>query len=259
MINLDNAPFLHHQPQSDGRMVLLLHGLGGGVYELQPLAEALAATNLSTCAILYPGHDHPAKTMPTSTWQQWYERVLTTYQELRDRYPSISVVGFSTGCLLALKLALEQSVTELTLLSPYLRVRPRWYYLLPPEAYLFSLGYLIRDVPRLSLPIRDRTMRAAAEAAAYFQTFNLAAVRSAIELIDQLKPQLPNLQTPTLIVQSRQDSVVDPKGAQFLYDQLGSPQKSLVWLETSDHIIPLDEERQQIFDRTLEFLRRATP
>ncbi len=45
--------------------------------------------------------------------------------------------------------------------------------LLTLEAYLFSFGWLIHDIPRLRLPIQDLQMRAVAEKAAFFRTFCL--------------------------------------------------------------------------------------
>jgi carboxylesterase len=41
---------------------------------------------------------------------------------------------------------------------------------------------------------------------------------------------------------------VDPLGAQYLYDQLGSEAKVLHWLHSSDHIIQMDREREQVFE-----------
>jgi carboxylesterase len=102
---------------------------------------------------------------------------------LCGKYPRVSLVGFSTGCLLALHLAFAHPVHKLVLLAPFFAIRHRWYYLFRPEQYLNSLGWLLDDVPRFRLPIRDGNVRALAEKVAYFRSFNLTAVRSALELI----------------------------------------------------------------------------
>jgi carboxylesterase len=253
MIRLSNQPFLLEQPQGD-RACLLLHGLGGGVYEMQLLGEFLYGQGWTVQGINYPGHDLPAAKMPASTWQQWFEHSLKTYQQLSQRYGAIDVIGFSTGCLLALNLADVQRVRRLALLAPYLAIKRHWYYLLPPEAYLLSIGQLIEDLPRFRVPIRDRAMRAAAEQVIFFKTFNLQAVRSASQLIDHVKTRVAAIQTSTLIMQSYQDSVVEPWGAQFLQEHLGSTVKQLQWLQQSDHVIPLDVERQQVFASVGQFL-----
>jgi len=236
---------------------LLLHGLGSGVYEMQLLGQYLHQLGLTVQAIHYPGHDELVPKMPASTWQQWYNHVLEAYDKLAQKHSSISVIGFSTGCLLGLHLSASFPLEKLVLLCPFLALKREWFYFLPLEAYLFSLGWLIPDIPRLRLPIQDLQMRAIAEKAAFFRTFNLSAVRSAVELIDQVKAELPQIYTPTLIMQSRKDTVVDPSGAQWIFQHLGSPIKKLHWLERSDHIIPLDLEREEVFTQVGEFLSPA--
>nr|WP_275575052.1 alpha/beta fold hydrolase [Neosynechococcus sphagnicola] len=240
------------------RACLLLHGLGGGVYEMELLGRSLYQRGLTVQGINYPGHDRPVSKMPASTWEQWYAHVLDTYLSLRQRYRQVTVVGFSTGCLLGLHLATTYPVQQLVLLSPYLAIKHQWYYLFRPEAYLFSLGQLIEDVPRFHLPIRDRSMQAAAEQVIFYKTFNLKAVRSTSQLIQKVKSALPQVQTPTLIIQPRRDSVVEPWGAVFIQENLGSAVKSLSWLEQSDHIIPLDLERESVFEQVGTFLEIAS-
>jgi len=250
---LSNKPFFLENSQEHA--CLLLHGLGGGVYELELLGQYLYQQGLTVQAINYPGHDHPALEMPTSCWEDWYEHVLENYQNLTQRYASISVIGFSTGCPLGLYLASAHSIQRLVLLSPFMSIKYEWYYLFPPEAYLFSIGQLTNNVPRLGLPIKDKKMRVEAEQAKLFSSFNLPSVRSALRLIEQIKSKLPAIKVPTLIIQPSQDTVVDPRGAQYIYDALGSSIKKLYWLQESDHISPLDLERDKVFTLVYEFIR----
>jgi carboxylesterase len=251
---LENKPFFWEAEGNTDRACLLLHGLGGGVYEMQLLGDYLYQRGLTVQGINYPGHDRPVAKMPASTWQQWYGHILDTYQTLTRRYRNISVIGFSTGCPLALHLAAHHPVDRLVLLSPYMAIRRYWYLILPPEAYLNSvLGRWIEDLPRLKLPIRDRAMRTLAESVAFFQSFNLSAVRSAGELIELVKTELAQIYVPTLILQSPQDTVVDPPGAELVYQALGTTDKHLHWLRHSDHIIPLDVEREEVFREVGKF------
>ncbi len=145
-MKLSNQPFLLESATSD-HACLLLHGLGGGVYEMQLLGEYLHQQGFTVQGINYPGHDQPLTKMPTSRWQEWYEHIVENYQKLVQRYTNVSIIGFSTGCPLALYLAANNPVKHLVLLSPFLAIRHEWYYLLRPEVYLFSLGYFLSDVP----------------------------------------------------------------------------------------------------------------
>ncbi len=252
---LTNQPFVR---DAEGpRACLFLHGLGGGIYELEPLAERVHARGFTVSGFNYPGHDRPAPKMPPSRWEDWYARVLERYQALRAGGREVSVVGFSTGCQLALLLASEQPVKRLVLLSPYVRIRHRWYYGARPEAYLRSLGRFLTDVPRRPLSINDPSMRAEAEKVVFFRTFSVRAVESAMELIERVRPRLASIEAPALLIQSMEDSVVDPDGAEHLHRQLGSRERELCWLRRSDHAVALDVERETVFQRTLAFLDRA--
>jgi carboxylesterase len=250
---LVNTPFFLQGTDPD-HAVLLLHGLGGGVYEMQLLGEFLQHQGLTAQGIAFPGHDRPEATMPASTWSQWYSHIQQTYENLSKTYAKISIVGFSTGCPLGLHLAAQYPVHRLVMLSPYFLIRRQWYFLMPVENYIFALDWLIKDVPRLRLPIFDPEMQRQAMEIVFYRTFSIPAVRSAMELIELVKPELPKIANPTLIIQSTKDTVVDPSGADYLLQQLGSTQKKLVKLNASDHVIGLDRERERVFSEVAAFL-----
>lgn len=253
---LSNEPFFLRGDRGD-RVVLCLHGLGGGPYEMQPIAQDLFEQGWDVQAIAYPGHDRPVSWMPDSRWEDWYAHAERTYRALTKHYDRVVLLGFSTGCPLALHLAAQNpspALDRLILLAPFLAIK-RQLGIVQPEWLVHSIGHLLPAVPRTQLAIRDRPMRDAAEAACYFKSFNLSAVRSALALIDQVRGELGAIACPTLILQSKGDTVVDPSGAIALHRALGSPDKQLHWLTRSDHIITLDVEREVVRDRIRHFLR----
>lgn len=258
MIQLNNEPFYLQPEQGASEAFLLLHGLGGGIYEMRPLAEELLKQGYAVSGFNYPGHDSPAPRMPASTWQQWYEKVEERYQTLAETHEKVSIVGFSTGCMLGLHLAANYTetrpVNRMILLSPFLKVRMEWYYLLQPERYVRSLSGIIRQIPRWRLPISDPEMHAIALQASYFKTFNIPSVRSALELIKLVDSEIETVNCPTLIVQSTGDRVVCATGAQILMDRLASTEKEVLWLEKSDHVLLLDREREAVTGRILAFV-----
>ncbi len=249
---LENKPFFLTGDRTHA--CLLLHGLGGGAYEMQLLGEHLHQAGLTVQGILYPGHDRPARQMPRSHWQEWFGHIEETYRNLAQNYERISLVGFSTGCPLGLYLAAQNPIFKVVLLAPYFKLRYEWYFGLPLEAYVWSVGFVVPEVPRLRLPIFDPEMQKVARAAAFYKTFNIAAVRSAMDLLEQVKPKLPEIKNPTLIIQSPKDTVVDPSSATFVYNQIGSEEKYLRWLKHSDHVMSLDNEREDVFKMVSAFL-----
>ncbi|NCJ05034.1 alpha/beta fold hydrolase [Synechococcales cyanobacterium C] len=253
MLPLVNQPFF--QLGTHPGACLLLHGLGGGVYEMQRLGESLHLEGFTVQGIQYPGHDRPLSKMPPSTWEMWYAHVEASYRSLAADYGTVYVIGFSTGGTLALHLAAQHPVAGLVLLCPYLSLHRPWFLPLPLEALIHSVGYLWGDVPRWRLPIADPQARLEAKQVVFFHTFSLASVRSAMTLITRVKEEVPTLRLPTLILQSRRDSVVSSGMTQWLYNSLPSDQKRLVWLERSDHVIGLDYEKEQVFATVGDFLQ----
>jgi carboxylesterase len=192
--------------------------------------------------------------MPDSTWPQWYKAVEAAYLELKQTYAEIDVIGFSTGCPLGLYLASHYPVRQLVCLCPYLSLKQPPYSPVPLEFLVKSVGNFMPQVPRLTLPFRDPTLKAQVNRVKFYKTFNLGAVRSAMELIETAKPLIPRLTMPTLIIQARHDTVVNPEGAIYLYETLGSAIKKLAWCENSDHIVTLDYDRDYVANEVAAFL-----
>jgi carboxylesterase len=249
-MRLTNEPF--YQVGNGAGACLLIHGLGGGVYELQPLARVLHQQGWTVRGMNLPGHDQPAPWMPASTWPQWVDCVHTEYQRLRQDHEQVAVVGLSNGGLLALHLAAQVRVSRLVLLAPFLGMS-WWLYPL-----LYSVGYALPSLPRVHLPIADPEMEAQARQVCFFRDFNLQAVRSALELQKMVKQSLPQITVPTLMMQSRQDQVVDPQASWTGFQELGSPEKHFHWLTDCNHIITLDRQRARVEQLVGDFLRLPT-
>ena len=69
------------------------------------------------------------------------------------------------------------------------------------------------NLPRRAPAVRDPEMRRIAAAAERYRTFNVDAALSALELIERVKATVPGITTPTLIIQGKLDSVVEPGNA----------------------------------------------
>lgn len=242
------------------RSVLLLHGLGGGPYELQPLSSALQDAGLTTIAPALPGHDTDGPIMPSSTWEQWKAHAQLEFSKLHERLTPTAIVGFSTGATLALDLAADhpERVSRLVLICPFLAIRHYWFYGWRPEQYLRApWGQWVEHVPRRPPAARDPEARKQVEKAAStrYRTFNLDATRSALSLIRHVRDRVGRVTSPTLVAQATLDTVVQPEQADWLIQHLGSTRKELVWLERSDHLAAWDLDRALLIGRVLSFLQ----
>ena len=93
---------------------------------------------------------------------------------------------------------------------PFLAIRYSGLIPLRPASYLRQPREAHPDLPRRPPAVRDPVMRRWASSHDGFRTFNLQATISALELIDEVRPLVGEITTPTLIIQGRLDTVVEP-------------------------------------------------
>ena len=247
-------------PERDDRPAcLVLHGLGGGPYEVAPIIEAFAAVGLKIAAPILPGHEGPGPIMPSSSWRDWIAAAVSAYDDLAAEGAPVAVVGFSTGGTIALELSTLRPVTRQVLLAPFLAIRFSRMIPIAPSVYLRMIARVLPNLRRRPPAVRDRAVRRQVAAASGFRTFSLGATLSALELIERVRPMVPTIATPTLILQGRRDTVVEPRDARWLLDHLGSPRKELVILPRSDHLLAYDRDRDEVIRRALDFVRGLEP
>jgi carboxylesterase len=244
--------------ESTAAPILALHGLGGGAYELTPLLDALRDAGHSVTCPALPGHADEGLVMPASHWEDW---LAEAKRNLDSHAGSATIIGFSTGGTLALELAITnpERVARMVLICPFLAVRHRWFYGFTPEQYLRSpltswLVHVPRRPPAIRDPAASQSLALARGPATRYRTFNLSAARTSLHLIKRVRERVQHVLAPTLILQARHDSVVEPAQAAWLLDRVGSSEKRLVWLEKSDHLAAWDYDRRQVIDETLAFL-----
>jgi esterase/lipase len=73
--------------------------------------------------------------------------------------------------------------------------------------------------------------------------------------MDDLEPKLSDLQKPALIIQSRRDPVVDPKGSRKIFELLGTEQKEYFLVNFDRHGILLGKGSQRVHRIIGEFVR----
>lgn len=243
--HLPGDPFLL-EGGPDG--VLLVHGLTATTAEMRPLAGDLHTAGYTVSGPLLPGHGTEPGDVGRYGWRDWLDTVETAYADLGARCRQVAVGGESTGALLALHLAATHpEVRAILSYAPALKLA-----ITPLQA---ASAYLLAPFNVMVTPKPD----APSEADALWKGYDVRPVRGVRELLHLqavVRPMLPSIRQPILIVHGRQDRTVDAGAPGEICDRIGSRDKELLWLDRSTHCVALDCERQQLFEATRAFLAR---
>ncbi len=226
--------------------VLLCHGFTATTAEVRILAQALLARGYSVAAPLLPGHGTTPQDCNRYTWEDWYASLEQAYHQLAARCQTLIVGGESTGALLALYLAhAHEEVAAILCYAPALQLK-----LGKGKIFLLSLLVpFLSSIPK-PRPTDDNPWQG-------YTVQPLKGARQLLRLQKSVRPLLPAIHQPILIMQGRLDPTVHARSPQDIYDQVSSSVKELHWLEHSTHCVILDKERDLAIEMSIDFLQRV--
>lgn len=227
--------------------VLLVHGFTGLPAELFLLGEFLNGAGFTVLCPRLAGHGTDENNLMRTTRDDWFNSVLDGFHLLRGACEKIFVVGHSMGGLLTLKLSTEKNLSKIvTLAAPIFIDEGLGLKNLPPREFCGNACIVqprrkLNDVPRAANEVYKKTP--------------LISVHELVALIDEVKNFLPKVNAPILIMHGEDDHTAQPRSARFIMDNVGSPDKKIITVPNSGHLLPLDENRDFVFDSVLNFLR----
>jgi len=232
------------------RAVLVLHGIAGSPAQLREMSQRLADEGYRLYGVVLPGHGTDPDDLHGVTWKKWYAHVLAEYERVRERHGSVSVIGFSLGAALGLRLAMEHPVEKLVCISTPCRLFHNYL----PTHYLLRVASFFSSSAR-TFPKRLPDSPEGPEYMIY-ESVPFDALTAVVELVRENVPRLGEVRTPTLIVHSARDMASKPRGAQYIYEHLGSSDKRLVWLSRAPHgLMHGSEDDKAVLHREIvEFL-----
>lgn len=229
---------------------LLSHGFTSSPQEVRGLGEHLARAGHTVLGVRLAGHGTRLEDMARTRWQDWHASLEDGYHLLEGLCSRIMLVGFSTGGVLSLLLATEfPALAVVAMSTPYALPPLSGLRLLYP--LLVPLSWFVFKVPKGKGAWFDP--QAQAERVAY-DAYPLRAVVELKRLTALMRAQLLNVRIPTLILHSKDDDFIPPDHAARIHDQLGSSDKTIVWVEHSNHIITCDAAREDVFEAVAEFV-----
>jgi len=241
---------------NSGSGCLLLHGMTSTPQEMRGLGEYLAARGHTVLGLRLPAHATRPQAMVHSSWEDWLAAAEDGYHLLENNVRQIIVLGLSLGGAIGLLLASTRPIAGVVAMStPYeVPPQPRLRFL---RALLQPLALLGRVFPFLPKPppmdYRDR------EAARNHLTYPVLPVRAITEtarLLTVMRARLAEVRVPVLLMHSIKDGGVSPDNARSIFEQLGTADKQLVWLENSGHVVTVEPAHRQVYESAAEFVER---
>ena len=222
--------FIYRSPKVG---VLLLHGFTASPDEMQDLAEYLADKNLTVFAPLIAGHGSNLDDLASSTIGDWEQSVTNSSLALKEVVEKVYIAGSSLGGNLAFYLATQFPDLFSGVVSFGTAIRVRWQRLF--KASLNTYGYFKKYQRKLRLfyPLSSHQ-----RGENYNPFMPIPSVRNLFTFIKEITvPSLKRVALPTLIIQSAKDPVVDSSSARYIYQNLGSGKKQILWLQNGAHAL----------------------
>ena len=130
-----------HQPflfEAGSSRALLIHGFLGSPRELRPLAQELAGAGVTARGVLLPGFGSNITRLKEVRAEDWLTAARAAWEETREGATRTTLIGFSMGGAVALRLAAEAGLApdQLILLAPHWRFADRRAVVLPVAKYM---------------------------------------------------------------------------------------------------------------------------
>jgi carboxylesterase len=243
------APFDMGSNNSDVG-ILLIHGFTASPAEMRPMAEYLAGQGFRSKGIVLPGHGTRVEDMWKVKGEDWITAVEKAYEELAKECRHVFLAGVSLGavlsCHVALRLGKNSKLRGLILMAPAFGVSTKKHvgaHLLRPFVKLRAKGTRASDF------FLDHGL--------YSYVHNpINRVMDLLKLGSEAVRRLGELKgLPAVLFVGDLESTVS------LDKQLAAansnPWIRLVRLKKSRHILPLEPDRELMFETTKKFVEEC--
>lgn len=236
------------------RVCMLLHGFPSTPADLGDLPARLAEAGWDVWAPCLRGYGTDAAELADLSADDIIEDAARELALMRARYRRVALAGYSMGGAIALILAQRDAPDALVLVNPFLKVRHKALYVLPPRFWHNVGRHLVSHVvqPHFLVHVNRPEGR---EALVGYRAMPVRAITELFEIGDRAAAADPG-DVPVLMLLSEHDGVVAPAAVRARYDSLRTPDKSLVTYGRSDHVLFLDYDRQEAIEEVVRFLEK---
>ena len=249
---------------TNGKGVLLIHGLTGIPAEMKFVARDLNRAGYSVYAPLLAGHGIDKKTLIKTQWQDWLNSVMEAANQFKQEVKTIYSAGICVGGKLGMLAAqrMPGTIAATAIYSPLFNFDgwnvPFYYPIMARNIpWLSKIPFMDRlsFSETESIGIKNERLRKfmqGAEAEGVINEFPGKSMVQMFNLGKEFKKQLPKMETPALILHAEEDDLSHPRNAKIVADNIAAPHK-LEWIKDSYHMIHVDAQHKQVAQLTADF------
>ena len=233
--------------------IVLSHGYMAAPLEVRQLAEYLGRLGFWVYVPRLKGHGTSPEDLATRSYLDWRNSVDHGYAIISNICKRVVAGGFSTGAGLALDLAVRvKAVAGVFAVSAPLRLKDFSSRFAPAVDMWNRLMERARQVGAKKEFVENKPENPHIN----YSRNPISGVVELDRLMDDLEPRLADLNVPALVVQSRGDPVVDPKGSRKIFELIGTSEKEYLLFNFDRHGILLGEGAQKVHRAIGEFIKR---
>jgi carboxylesterase len=241
-MNCELAKEFYFKGNSTG--ILRMHGVTGTPSEVRFMGEFLRDKGYTVKGILLKGHGTTPEDMKKCGYRDWIRGAVEGYKSLKQECDEVFAVGLSMGGLLSLYLARNYDVRGVATLSAPIRIHGRLAAFSFIERHFKT--YILRNPEKKNINVIS------------YDKSPIISVHNLFKLIRYVKANLKYIEKPVLVMQSYGDRTVSPMSANIIYNNIGSKDKSIIYLRNSGHVITCDKEKEQVFEEVYSFIKNKS-
>ena len=224
------------------KAILIIHGFAGGTYDQEELANYLELNRgFDVFQFTLPGHEKNLSKVERASWISSAEDEIEWL--IKNGYHKIYLIGHSMGGVIATYLASKyKEVKKLVLAAP------AFHYLNVIKDDL-NVTKSLKKAPKI---IKDY---GGDEVVARLLKFDLSVIKEFMELVKEYYNYPKEVTCPVLIIQGKSDNLVPITSSEYVYDNIKSKTKFLVFVEGLNHDVFRTVKKEKIYNIIEDFLK----
>ncbi|MCH7818007.1 MAG: alpha/beta fold hydrolase [Candidatus Marinimicrobia bacterium] len=227
--------------------VLLIHGFGSSPYEMKGLADHLFQAGNNVYSVRLSGHATNLEDFAKSGSESWLISAEEAYEIIIGVSSRIFIIGQSLGAGISLILGSKVKPGGIVSLACILNFMDR-------KIKFTSIAVIRKLFPYVTIKVDDD------DKGYVYDRRPTTAISELLKVRDSLIKNLPDLQSPLLLIQAEDDPVIHPKSAEIIFSQTGSKVKEILKLKEGGHRLTLLQKpnRDTLFNKIVSFLEEQS-